>query len=116
MVFPTLAILVFDLSPTHEQGSNTSSLQVADALTSAFLLALVGVVVAWLVTNSRYFDAEPALIGYAVVFDLTLTAAACHWFLGIRLAGMPTWSLLPLLALCLFASAPAPASSRRAIS
>ena len=51
MVFPTLAILVFDLSPTHQQGSNTSSLQVADALSSAFLLALAGIVIAWLVPS-----------------------------------------------------------------
>lgn len=51
MVFPTLAILVFDLSPTHEQGSNTSSLQVADALSSAFLLALAGIAIAWLVPS-----------------------------------------------------------------
>ncbi|HET8934278.1 MAG TPA: hypothetical protein VFN67_12600 [Polyangiales bacterium] len=40
----------------------------------------------------------------AIAFDLTLTAALCHWLLGIRLAGLAYWTTIPVvlmgLALC----------------
>lgn len=72
MVFPTLAILVFDLSPTHEQGSNTSSLQVADALSSAFLLALAGIAIAWLVPSVGGFG----YLGAFVLAGLVAVVAA----------------------------------------
>lgn len=73
MVYPTLALLVFDLSPARAQGANTSALQVADALTSAFVLAIVGTATTWLVTahgTSGYLG------GFAVTAALALTAVA----------------------------------------
>lgn len=68
MVYPTLALLVFDLSPTHAQGANTSALQVADALTSAFVLAIVGAATTWLV-------AANGVTGYLAGFTLTAVLA-----------------------------------------
>jgi hypothetical protein len=58
----------------------------------------------WHVAHSTLLRANPNLIGSAVAFDLTLTAALCHWLLGIRLAALPHWTLIPVvltgLALC----------------
>ena len=71
MVYPTLALLVFDLSPAHAQGINTSALQVADALTSAFSLAIVGAATTWLVAahgTSGYLG------GFVFTAALALTA------------------------------------------
>lgn len=40
--FPILSVLLLKLSPPEQQGSNTSSLQLSDALTSSAALALAG--------------------------------------------------------------------------
>jgi MFS family permease len=40
--FPMLSVLLLKLSPPEQQGSNTSSLQLSDALTSSAALALAG--------------------------------------------------------------------------
>ena len=40
--FPMLSVLLLKLSPHHEQGSNTSALQLADALVSSAALGLAG--------------------------------------------------------------------------
>jgi MFS family permease len=40
--FPILSVLLLQLSPPEQQGSNTSSLQLSDALTSSAALALAG--------------------------------------------------------------------------
>lgn len=73
MVYPTLALLVFDLSPVHAQGANTSALQVADALTSAFVLAIVGTATTWLVEAN---GVAGYLAGFTVTAVLALTAVA----------------------------------------
>lgn len=73
MVYPTLALLVFDLSPVRAQGSNTSALQVADALTSAFVLAIVGTATTWLVASA---GVTGYLAGFALTAALALTAVA----------------------------------------
>lgn len=49
--------------------------------------------------RSSYMSTDPQLFGTAIMIDLTLTAAACHWFLGIRRPGLPRWSVVPLLAI-----------------
>ncbi|SDC40946.1 Major Facilitator Superfamily protein [Sanguibacter gelidistatuariae] len=73
MVYPTLALLVFDLSPVRAQGTNTSALQVADALTSAFVLAIVGTATTWLVTAH---GTTGYLGGFVLTAVLALTAVA----------------------------------------
>ena len=73
MVYPTLALLVFDLSPVRAQGANTSALQVADALTSAFVLAVVGTATTWLVAAHGTVG---YLGGFALTAVLALTAVA----------------------------------------
>lgn len=64
-------------------------------------LVLLAVLVAFCcgMARSFYFRAEPELIGTAIMVDLTFTASLCHWLLGIRLAGLPRWTLVPVLAL-----------------
>jgi hypothetical protein len=64
-------------------------------------LLLLAVLVAFCCAMARsvYFRAEPELIGTAIMVDLTFTAALCHGLLGIRLAGLPRWTVLPVLAL-----------------
>ncbi|HTU64256.1 MAG TPA: hypothetical protein VMF89_37580 [Polyangiales bacterium] len=62
------------------------------------LLALLGLF-CLLMARSTYFRAEPEVIGTAIMVDLTFTAALCHWLLGIRLAGLPHWTIVPVLAL-----------------
>ena len=49
-------------------------------------------------SRSAYIQAEPALIGNAIMVDLTFTATLCHYLLGIRLAGLPAWTAIPVLA------------------
>ena len=68
MIYPTLAVLVFDLAAPHEQGASTSALQVSDSLMSAFVLALSGTAVSALV-------AHVGVGGYAVGFAATLLLA-----------------------------------------
>jgi hypothetical protein len=64
------------------------------------LLLLAGLVAfCCVMARSAYFRAEPELIGTAIMVDLTFTAALCHWLLGIRLAGLPRWTVVPVLAL-----------------
>lgn len=62
MTYPTLSVLTLELSPLSEQGTNTSALQISDALFGAVVLALSGVLFAALV------DAGPVayLAGFAV--------------------------------------------------
>lgn len=67
-------------------------------LVELLLLALL-VSFCSLVVRSTYFRTDPELFGTAIMVDLTLTASVCHWLLGIRLAGLPRWTLVPMLAL-----------------
>lgn len=71
MIYPTLAILVFDLSAPHEQGASTSALQVSDALMSAFVLALSGTAVTALVAH---VGPGGYAVGFAATFALALAA------------------------------------------
>ncbi|PFG36177.1 MFS transporter [Flavimobilis soli] len=82
MIYPTLAVLVFDLSEPHEQGSNTSALQVSDALMSAFVLALSGTAVTALV-------AQVGVGGYAVGFGATLLLALLAVAISPRVVRAP---------------------------
>jgi len=62
----------------------------------SLLVALL--VFTWLVASSVLFQSAPELFGYAIMVDLTLTASACHEWLGIRRGGLPRWTFIPLIA------------------
>lgn len=65
--FPTLSVLVLELSPVEAQGANVSALQIADALTVATALAFGGSLLA-------LFGARPAV--YLAGFALSAALAA----------------------------------------
>lgn len=71
----------------------------SNAVILAELPLLLGIVgFTWFVTKSAVFQAEPRVFGIAVTVDLTVTASVCHWLLGIRLGGLPCWTVVPLSA------------------
>ncbi len=51
LAYPTLSVLTLELSAPHEQGTNSSALQIADALFAAVVLALSGALFAALVDS-----------------------------------------------------------------
>lgn len=61
---------------------------------AACLLALCGFSLA--VVHSELMAERPQLVGTAVFLDLVVTTAACHWLLGVRLGGLPAWTVIPL--------------------
>lgn len=76
MVYPTLALLVFELAPPAEHGAATSALQVCDALATALAIALTGAavhVVVGALGTSGY------LLGFALT---TLVALGAVWLAG----------------------------------
>ena len=62
LTYPTLSVLTLELSPPAEQGTNSSALQIADALFAAMVLALSGALFAALVDQGRV----AYLAGFAV--------------------------------------------------
>jgi hypothetical protein len=48
------------------------------------------------VASSELMTASPQLVGTAVLLDLVVSAVLCHWLLGVRLGGVPAWTLVPL--------------------
>lgn len=72
------------------------------ALVIELLLLVSLVTVSWLVAHSPLLEAEPQLISLAIMVDLTVTAALCHWLLGVRRGGLARWTFIPLLAVGLF--------------
>ncbi|MBX9245414.1 MFS transporter, partial [Actinotalea ferrariae] len=69
MVYPTLTLLTLRLSAPQEQGANTSSLQLSEALTVALVLAVSGPLFAALVERD-VVAAYLACFGVAVVLAL----------------------------------------------
>jgi MFS family permease len=67
MSFPMLSVLLLKLSPPASQGSNTSALQLADALVSSAALALAGLL----------FDPATRQVLPVLVMACVLAAAAC---------------------------------------
>lgn len=78
--------------------------QRASVLTLELTLLSTLALFSWYVAHTTLLRAHPHLIGGAIAFDLTLTAALCHYLLGIRLGGLPYWTTIPVgltgLALC----------------
>lgn len=64
----------------------------------ADLAVLAGIVCASLaVAGSTLASRDPALLGTAILIDLTVTAGLCHWFLGVRAAKLPLWTVVPVI-------------------
>jgi len=57
------------------------------------------VLLSWQVVNSELLTLEPELVGVAVLVDLTLTAALCHYLLGVRRGGLLAWTIIPVMIL-----------------
>jgi MFS family permease len=73
LVSPSLSVLVLSLSPPTEQGQNSSALQLADALSTASVLALAG----WLFTHSlQRVPAAAYLATFAITGMLALLGLA----------------------------------------
>jgi hypothetical protein len=71
-------------------------------LEAVVLMALV--LLSWAVAQSALMQAQPHFVGFAILVDMTLTAAACHYLLGVRRAGLFAWTVIPVMALGLFVS------------
>ncbi|WP_083259982.1 MFS transporter [Cellulosimicrobium cellulans] len=69
MTHPTLSVLTLELSPVAEQGSNSSALQVSDAVAAATALAVTGSLL-WAL------HASLGLTAYVVCFGVTVALAA----------------------------------------
>jgi hypothetical protein len=61
------------------------------------VLALYGVSLA--IARSLLLEQSPELVGTAVFLDLVVTSTVCHWLLGVRLGGLPPWTVVPLAGL-----------------
>lgn len=64
------------------------------------LLALYAVLLA--IFRSQIFAANPDLISGAIAIDLTLTASGLVWWLGVRRAGWPQWTIVTTFGIGLF--------------
>jgi MFS family permease len=71
LAYPTLSVLTLELSAPSEQGTNSSALQIADALFAAVVLALTGALFAALVDAGTV----AYLAGTTVAGGLALVAA-----------------------------------------
>lgn len=58
------------------------------------LLAVYGFALA--VVRSFLMEQSPQLVGTAVFLDLVVTTGVCHWLLGVRLGGLPLWTVIPV--------------------
>ena len=63
----------------------------------ALLAALFGS--SALIARSQLLALRPELIGSAILVDLVLTSALCHWIVGVRWGGLPAWTTIPVAAL-----------------
>jgi hypothetical protein len=49
--------------------------------------------VSTLIAQSSFYAASPHLMGPAIAADLIVTALAVHWLVGLRLGGLPSWTV-----------------------
>jgi hypothetical protein len=78
LAYPTLSMLALELSAPSEQGTDSSALQIADALFAAVVLALTGASFATLVDAGTvaYLAGTTVAIGLALV--AVLIAGRAH--------------------------------------
>jgi len=72
LLFPTLSVLILELSPRNRQGVNSSALHLCDALFTATVLAVGGSVFAALLTRA---PSMAYLVGFAISALLALLGA-----------------------------------------
>jgi len=72
LLFPTLSVLILELSPPNRQGVNSSALHLCDALFTATVLAVGGSVFAALMTRA---PSMAYLVGFAITATLALMGA-----------------------------------------
>jgi Arabinose efflux permease len=73
MVYPTLSVLVLELSPPHRQGVNSSALQIGESVFSVVAVAVTGALLAAL---GRTVTAYVVCFGVVVLIALSATAIA----------------------------------------
>ncbi len=73
LIYPTLSVLMLELSPPQEQGRNSSALHLGDAIYTAAALAAGGSLFAALLTRSH---ALAYACGFAIAFALALVGLA----------------------------------------
>lgn len=76
LAYPTTSLLTMRLSPEEEIGRNSSSLQVGEALTSAFALAITGVVFGLTYLTAPHTAFVGTLVVTVVVAALSVVSAA----------------------------------------
>ena len=77
LVYPTLSVLMLELSPAGEQGANSAALQIADALFAAVVLAVSGAVFAALIgLGAQVFVATTAIAGGFAVLGVVIAGRA----------------------------------------
>jgi MFS family permease len=74
LAYPTLSVLTLELSAPEEQGANSASLQIADALFSTVLLAVSGAVFAALVGSGAVAFVATSAIAVAVALLAVLVS------------------------------------------
>lgn len=89
LAFPSISVLMLQLSGAHEQGSHSSALQLSDALTTTALLALCGGCFAAL-------QAQGAL-AFSCVFACSTAVAVLATLLSTRVRSTPQ-NLMPSLS------------------
>ncbi len=50
------------------------------------------------IAKSQLTALAPELVGSAVLIDLVLTSALCHWIICVRLGGFPPWTTVTVAA------------------
>ncbi|MEV0650546.1 MFS transporter [Phytomonospora sp. NPDC050363] len=80
MAYPTLSVLTLEASAPGEAGANSASLQLADSLASAAVLAIVGALFAALVTR-------PGPTAFIAVYAISALFAVVGLVLAGRVAG-----------------------------
>lgn len=76
LAYPTTSLLTMRLSPEAEIGRNSSSLQVGEALTSAFALAMTGVVFGLAYSTAPHTAFVGTIVVAVAVGTLSVLSAA----------------------------------------
>ncbi|WP_255322855.1 MFS transporter [Lysobacter sp. K5869] len=82
LIYPTLSVLMLELSPPQEQGRNSSALHLGDAMYTAAALALGGSVFAALLSRSH-------TLAYVCGFAIAFALAALGLMLAARVRVLP---------------------------
>lgn len=79
MVYPTLSVLVLELSPSRRRGANTSALQIGESVFSVVAVAVTGALLAALGRTETAY-----LVAFGVVVLIALTGTAIAGRFAVR--------------------------------